>query len=501
MAESIIIIGAGIAGLSAGCYGRMNGYDTRIFEMHDRPGGVCTSWKRKGYTFDGCIHWLVGSRDGSAFNRIWRELGALPGQRIVDHEEFVRIEGEGGKTLIVYTDEDRLERHMLELSPADAGIIEDFTGAIRLFKNMETPLEPPSTFEEFTAAGRGLPGLLRAVGPLRKFSRITIDEYAQGFKDPFLAEAFRLIIALPEAPVIMMAMTLAWMSARDAGYPVGGSLEFARAIERRYINLAGSVSYKSSVEKILVENDRAVGVRLVDGTEHRAGAVISAADGHATIFEMLEGKYVGEETLRAYTEWPLWDPLVQVSIGVDRDLSGEPHTVRFPLEDPIDAGGKVTRELRYKHFCFDSTMAPQGKSAVVVFLASDFEHWNGLVKDPDAYKAEKERVAGEVITALEGRLPGFREQVEVVDVATPTTTVRYTGNWRGSFEGWSIDRQTSRYMVRSMKRTLPGLDDFYMAGQWVTPGGGLPTAALAGRQAVRAICRKDCRKFTANRPE
>ena len=67
---------AGIAGLSAGCYGQMNGYKTRIFELHDKPGGLCTSWNRKGYTFDGCIEWLIGAKPGSAMNRIWQELGA-----------------------------------------------------------------------------------------------------------------------------------------------------------------------------------------------------------------------------------------------------------------------------------------------------------------------------------------------------------------------------------------------------------------------------------------
>ena len=61
--KSIIIIGAGIAGLSAGCYGQMNNYQTRIFEMHNLPGGLCTSWKRQGYTIDGCLHWLVLNRD------------------------------------------------------------------------------------------------------------------------------------------------------------------------------------------------------------------------------------------------------------------------------------------------------------------------------------------------------------------------------------------------------------------------------------------------------
>ena len=73
MTKSIIVIGAGVAGLSTGCYGQMNGYQTQIFELHDKPGGLCTAWKRKGYTFDGCIHWLSGSKAGSSMNAVWQE--------------------------------------------------------------------------------------------------------------------------------------------------------------------------------------------------------------------------------------------------------------------------------------------------------------------------------------------------------------------------------------------------------------------------------------------
>src|SRR5262249_34226167 len=77
---SIAIVGGGVAGLAAGCYARMNGYRTRIFEMHDLPGGVCTSWRRDGYVFDGCLEWLMGSRAGSPLNHVWQELGALAGR-------------------------------------------------------------------------------------------------------------------------------------------------------------------------------------------------------------------------------------------------------------------------------------------------------------------------------------------------------------------------------------------------------------------------------------
>lgn len=131
MSQSIIIIGAGIAGLSAGCYGQMNGYKTQIFALHDKPGGLCTSWKRGGYTFDGCIHRLVGSRAGSKLNRIWQELGAAQSRQMVDHDEFMHYRGAEGKDFVLYTDVDRLECHMKELAPGDAKTIAEFCNGIR----------------------------------------------------------------------------------------------------------------------------------------------------------------------------------------------------------------------------------------------------------------------------------------------------------------------------------------------------------------------------------
>ena len=118
----------------------MNGYKTQIFEMHDKPGGLCTSWKRKEYTIDGCLHWLVGSGPSSAFYRIWEELGAVQGRQMIEHDEFMRIEGKDGRIFIVYTNVDKLQDHMSELSPADSPIISEFCNGIRQFGNFQPPL-------------------------------------------------------------------------------------------------------------------------------------------------------------------------------------------------------------------------------------------------------------------------------------------------------------------------------------------------------------------------
>ena len=108
--RSILIIGAGIAGLAAGCYAQMNGYRTKIFEMHTIPGGVCTSWKRGGYTFEGCIHHLAGCTPGTKLHRMWQELGAMP-RDLIHPEEVVRVEDPSGKALTIHADLDRLAEH------------------------------------------------------------------------------------------------------------------------------------------------------------------------------------------------------------------------------------------------------------------------------------------------------------------------------------------------------------------------------------------------------
>jgi phytoene dehydrogenase-like protein len=111
--RSIIIVGAGLAGLSTGCYAQMNGYKTRILEMQNKPGGVCVSWKRKDYTFDYAVHNVFGVSNKpikSMYNQMWQELGALKGTGVLGFEEFVQIEDSDGKVFTVCTDIDKLKK-------------------------------------------------------------------------------------------------------------------------------------------------------------------------------------------------------------------------------------------------------------------------------------------------------------------------------------------------------------------------------------------------------
>jgi phytoene dehydrogenase-like protein len=132
-----------------------------------------------------------------------------------------------------------------------------------------------------------------------------------------------------------------------------------------------------------------------------------------------------------------------------------------------------------------------------VLLNSDYEYWKKLKQDPVRYKAEKEQIADQVIALLDQRFPGLANQVEMRDLATPMTWERYTGNWRASHEGWLM---TTKNLNMQMGKTLPGLKNFYMAGQWVEPGGSLPYVAVSGRNVTQIICKRDKRQFVATTP-
>ncbi|MCX6089978.1 MAG: NAD(P)/FAD-dependent oxidoreductase [Candidatus Atribacteria bacterium] len=495
--KSIIIIGAGFGGLSAGIYAQMNGYHTQIFEMHNLPGGLCTAWKHKGYTIDGCIHWLVGSSPKSGMYRYWEEVGIAQGREFVNAEEFMRYEGSDGRTFTLFTNVDKLEKHLLEFSPQDAKATCQFIQGIRLCLAFDQPSESDPLLKRLQKKLKlGL--LLATKGrKMQEWMRITTGEFVKRFQDPVIRGALREMW-LPEFSMFFMLFTFAFLHNQNAGYPIGGSLPMSLAMAKRDLNRGGSIHYDSRVIKILVEGNKAIGVRLADGSEHFAGRVISAADGYTTIFKMLDEKYADEETKERYAKWPTFPSLLFVGLGVNRSFANEPQSVSglsFPLRQPTEIGDEVRDRLSVHIFNQDPTLAPVGKTSLVVMMPSSYEYWKELAPDRTAYEVKKDQVGHTVIDLLNQRFPGISQQVEMVDVATPLTFERYTGNWKGCFEGWLITPQNSVSLLKPMRQTLPGVQNFYMCGQWVEPGGGLPSSLMSARRLVRALCKEDGGKF------
>jgi len=115
--------------------------------------------------------------------------------------------------------------------------------------------------------------------------------------------------------VLALIISLGWMSTGNAGYAIGGAQALIRLIVEKLTALGGQVRYGAKVEKILVENDVAVGLQLAGGEIVKADWVLSAADGHTTIYEMLGGKYRDKVVDAAYDNFETFPSYLQVSLG------------------------------------------------------------------------------------------------------------------------------------------------------------------------------------------
>ena len=501
MEKKVVIIGAGIAGLSAGCYARMNGYAVEIHEAHTIPGGLCTSWKRGSYIIDGCIHWLTDSRPGTRFYPIWEELGAVQGRKMFDHDTFSSVVSLDGRTLHFYTDVDRFEAHLIDLSPRDSRAIRDLCALIRRFARFSQPVEKTPELMNWWDGVRMMAGMAPYLKDFMNVGNLTLEALGARFTDPLLRGAITNFLPDATMSALALVLTLGPMSRRMAGYPLGGSLEFARAIERRCLDLGGRIFYRSRVEKVLERDGRAGGVRLADGDEVCADYVISASDMRSTLFSLRDGSRVDPIHSQLLETGRLFAPIVQVTFGVDMDCSDQISCVGtyYELEKPIEMAGRRTSFFGIKNYCYDPSLAPSGKSLVGCGGTTDWSYWEPLIGDPVTYSAEKTRIAAICREQVERRHPGFASKIEMTDVATPHTYGRYTGNWQGTYMTWMLSGDFQR-KYRYIPKTVPGLAGFYLASMWTNPPGGIAGAAGAGRGVVQLLCHEDRKRFATFTP-
>jgi phytoene dehydrogenase-like protein len=494
MKPDVVIIGGGVAGLACGCYLQMNGYRTEILEMNNSPGGLCVAWDRGPYTFDGCMRWLVGTDPASMFYRVWKELGAIDGREVLHRNEILRVEGREGQVLSVSADLDQFARDCRRLAPEDTGLIDKLVRAARCCGSFDPPEKAMElmTIREKTWFGLQFLPMLWTLG---MWMPRPLGSYVNAYRNPLLREVLMALAGHPRMSALVLVMVLSWRAGRNAGYVAGGSRAFTQGIATRYAGLGGVIRFNVPVSSVTVENNRATGVRCADGTDVRADTVVSCADAYTTIFKMLGGRYVTRQIRRLYQNGDVFPGLLQASFGINQSFPDAPQALSLPLSRPIKVDD-LTRHDRMEVTVFgaDSGFCPAGKTVMIVRLFTRFDYWAKLRDErPAEYTEAKEDLLRALVGVLDQRFSGVASRLEHADLATPATFARFTGNWQGSFQGWL---PTPRILGRRLPRSLPGLKNFYLAGHWLDPGGGLPPAALSARYVAQVICARDGKVFT-----
>lgn len=481
MSKKVLIIGAGLAGLSTGIYLQEQGVQTEIFEISGQAGGMCTAWERKGYRFDGCIHWMVGTKPDSPYYKLYEEVHALDKNTEIYNALSIKTQINGITYEIPMTPKP-FKEFLLSVSPEDSSQIEAFCKDIATMINTTMPVGFPNGIKEFIDVMKNSRGFLSLV---RKYAKVSVKEYADNFKSPVI-KTLLFHLMPPQYSLFGLIMMLGTRMSGNAGYPMGGAYDVIHRMEKYYRQLGGTIHLSSKVDKIIVENGKATSLE-VKGNLYSSDAIVAACDMYDVMKRMLDGKYSHKQLDKLLESAELFSPLIVVSFGLNKKLN-IPYAQNFEYPEGINTDPDSTCYfLGIRSFEFDPSSAPENCSSVMVMVDSKLDYWVNLRNSSlEAYKTRKEELSQAVASALDKRIPGFKAAIEVTDVATPATYVRYANLYKGSWEGFA---PVPSSISTNIKKTVPGIKGLYLCGQWTTVGGGICSAVYSGKEAAKSICK------------
>lgn len=491
----VVVIGAGLAGLSAAAYLAKAGRRVMVLEHHSVPGGYAHEFKRRSYRFDVALHALDGAGPGGWLHPILDDLGVL------DRVTFNRLDPLYSLRvpdfeLSAPADLNEYRRRLAAMFPEEASGIDRLVGAMR------DVARDVAAYGRDRAAGVKVSQLempQRYPAMAAAFMSSWADFMAAYVSDPQLQAVFSVLwgyLGLPPAKLSAGLYALAWTSYHSNGgyYPIGGSQAISRAIEQTIVDHGGEIRYRQTVTNIEVADGRAVTVETDRGLRIGADLVISNA-GPGVVVEMAGREHFPTDYLeRIEADRPAVSNLV-VYLGLNRDVAtmGWNHHEFFLSEDydldadyeavmagDFDRAGMVIADYTRS----DPGCAPEGGSVLQLLTLAPWDYANvwGTGGDLDGYRRNPEyrRIkahAGErLLVRAEKLIPGLRDAIEVMEVATPLTNYRYGLQPGGSIYG---REQTVANMLQrhSPKTPIPNL---LLAGAWIS-GGGMSSAMGSGR--------------------
>ena len=491
--KTIIIIGAGISGLSAAIYAEQHGFHAILLEKNPSVGGMCTGWYRKGFYLDGCIHWLTGTKEGTFLNEMWHNLDAIQ-----DPKDIIYLDSWGtyeyqGQTVTMWRDLERAEREWKEVSPEDSKMIHKFFKMVKDFTTVELPLDLPLSLIPLNRKMElGLKVLKIWPSYLLTMNQ-TREKFAKKFKSPVIRFALTTC-QTGGGNLFSMIYSYATVVMGDGGIPRGGSKPMVERMKEKFLSLGGTLKLNANVENIIVKGKKAIGVRLVDGIIIHADYVVSCLDTNYTLKKLLRDQYPLPSFEKRFND-PIKNPspsciIINYSVKKDNNL---PIPYSFECE-PFKAGGISIKHITVRSYSYDSTFDRDDKTVLSVLVDQsnlEYPFYRKLVKDREKYVAYKNDIANIVKERILKHFPDLGS-LEVLDVATPYTLNRYVNSSNGVFMGFFFTHKSPMY-AHSGK--LKSLDNFYLSGQWMQGPGGLPIAMTQGKFAIQRICKKENLSF------
>ena len=490
--SKVIVVGGGIAGLAAGIYALKAGYEAEVYEKNPIAGGECMGWNRKGYHIDNCIHWLTGTDPNTKLWEVWKTVGAIDeNTQYADTSRFYSSRV-GDKEVTLWNDLEKTERELIEAAPEDEEEIRRFIQYVRYAQSCVIPSDKPLDMmgiKDYIEMGKEMADMPKV---MKEYGKVNCADLGARFKTPVMQKLMTDYLPA-DYTAYSLLVSYATMTSGNGNIPLEGSLSMSLRIVKKFKEMGGVLYTNKPTKRIIIKGRRAEGIELEDGTEVKADYVISAVDVSFLYGRLIDGSYMPKDLRKAYenrSAYPVTSGF-QVAYAIDSDFSGE-DTIFFDCE-PLKIGGNSFTRMSVKSYAYDKSFAPEGKAVLqanVVQSDSDYLYWESLSKEE--YKQKKEEYAEELTKRIVKEFPELAGKIELLDCWTPLTYNRYCNAYHGSYMGFvtTVGNKQMRF-----KGVVKGIDNLFVAGQWVMSPGGLPIAVVSGKFAVQRILKKEKRSI------
>jgi len=462
-----IIIGGGVAGLTAGIYCARNGIECEIIEKNAFCGGNLGGWYREGCYIDNCIHWLTGTNSGVGLYRIWNDIGMITDSRSLYQPNVFYESVLGGESIAFSRYPEVTRLNMLRLSPVDSKEIDRFIDAV----------EAAGAFISKKSLSKD------TVAAYARYRGITLGELSERFHHPLLKLAFTDYFGH-----YFSAIALVWAYGAficgNGMVPKGGSQKAAERIENKFIENGGRIRRSCSVSRVITDGDHACGVITEKGEYIRAQAIVCACDPFVAFGKLLPLSNMPRGLSMLYRKGnaaPRFSS-VQAAFRCPADKISGFGTRVVSCNMPYGAARLVIKEYGY-----EPGFAPQGETVLqtMLFVGLDkCEKWINLHCDGKTYQEKKATYAQCMKNAIINEFPLLNGDVRCIDVWTPATYHYYFGSDHGAYMAFALTPKTP--LIRFSPH-IKGLKNAFIATQWQCSPGGLPNAARSGKAAADAV--------------
>ncbi len=486
-----VVVGAGLGGLSAAANLAVAGRRVLLLEKHCVPGGYASTFRRGRFEFEISLHELSGlgheDRRGPLYASLER-CGVAQKVEFLDIPDFYRS-AYPDLDLVMPADRAGYDEVLCEHFPSEAQGITSFTslmfailGEVTNF-SQEAMAEDPSAFSNLmTYAGANLAEVLDAE---------VKDEKARAV----IAQLWGYY-GLPPSRLSFLLFAIANATYLKYG-PVhikGKSQALSQAFVESILERGGDVWLNNGASRVLVEGGKVRGVMAEDGTEISTSYVVSNASPISTCLDLVGREHIPSWYLKRLGWGKIGNSLFSVFLGLDcpvSELGLENHETMVNMDYDFESHYEVAR----RNAVFEPTgcaiapfnvvdpdFSPPGTSVISLTTMGYGDVW--LQLSPEQYVDAKNTLAGKLIDMADRFAPGLKEHIEVVEVATPLTHMRYTGNPFGAVYGYENSPVEGTVLRLPNRGPLEGL---YMAGAWVRVGGGFQPCIDSGRTAAENV--------------